>query len=349
MKKVKQAKAAARPRARRERNPGYKVVPVPAAISNTSKQLPTKLSFSKKGDGRITVSHREYIGEVLGSADFGVDNTIPINPGLGTTFPWLHHMAFQYESYRFKSLKFEYMPNIATNTPGRIYLFLDYDAADAAPVSKQGFLSNHRAVSGNAWSPLTLVSDQEDLHKLPQHTMRYGSLAPNLDIKTYDVANLFVASGGFVAPVVAGELYVDYVVEFITPQLNLLSEVEAVSAKLGSEAATTSKVKPLSDKLTITGGLPVKQLNSTQFTIGEAGDYLANVVATGTALLAPTLVTPSGVTMDTTVTNAASTLLEGLYRIKTRSPGEMVTVADGGSGTLTGLSIRLAPYLYSLG
>lgn len=331
--------------------PGYKLsAPVAVGMRN---QLPkSQFSMGKQSvDGRITVTHREYIGEVGGNSDWGVSGNYAVNPGVGTTFPWLHHMAFQYESYRFLSLKFEFCPSVPTTNPGRVMMFLDYDAADAAPVNKQSFLSNHGAVSGSVWAPLTVVADTKDLHKLPQHTMRYGNLAPNLDIKTYDVANLFVATGGTGPVADVGELYVDYVVEFITPQLNLKAEIEASSAKIGADPATVSKVNPLSNAMAVTGGLPVIQQSGTQFALKEPGEYLFDIIKTGTGLVESTVTAAAA--LDTAsinhVVNAAGSLSQQMYRVSTKNANQTVGINTSSDNSLTGLSIRIAPYLFSLG
>lgn len=347
--------AKGRKTAFRQRTPGYKNVRMeraPVALSVSSLNRPAFSRSVPSSDGKIVVSHREYINDVVGSDVFGgFTASFPVNPGMGNTFPWLHHMAFQYEAYRFRDLKFQFCPSLPSTTPGRVFMYLDYDAADAFPSTKQAFLSNHGAVSTSAWSPIEMKADAADLHKLPQHINRYGVLAANLDIKTYDVANLFVASQGLGAPlngVAIGELYVEYTVEFLTPQLNHQAELDSESKRILS-GGTVTKLAPFGSAPAITGGIPITvDLDSINFP--EPGEYLVNLKKVGTGLINTVLTSPGGTsfTLLDSVINGASTSALEQFRIKADGPNTEVLFNTAGDTSVTATATRIADCLYSL-
>jgi hypothetical protein len=170
------------------------------------------------GDGRVRVRHREYLADVAGSVAFAATG-FAINPGIATSFPWLSNIAVNFESYLFRALSFEYETQKSASTSGTIMMAVDFDAADAAPASKTALMTYHNAVRSAVWGECCYRSDMMDLRKFGvQRYVRSGALAANLDIKTYDVGNLFVATQGEADTSAIGELYVVYDVELITPQ-----------------------------------------------------------------------------------------------------------------------------------
>lgn len=358
MKKKNAAKAngaKGRKTAFKQRTPGYKNVRIeraPVALSVSSLNTPAQSRSMPSSDGKIVVTHREYINDVVGSDAFGdYIASYPVNPGMGATFPWLHHMAFQYEAYRFRELKFQFCPSIPSTTAGRVFMYLDYDAADAFPTTKQAFLSNHGAVSTSAWCPIEMKADSPDLHKLPQHINRYGVLPANLDVKTYDVANLFVASQGIGAAldgVSIGELYVEYTVEFFTPQLNHQAELDSESKRILS-GGTVTKAAPFGSAPAIIGGVPLTvDANSVHFS--EPGEYLFNLKKVGTGLINTVLTTPGGTSfqlLDSVINGAATSALEQ-WRIKADGPNTEILFDASGDTTVTATATRIADYLYSL-
>lgn len=80
-----------------------------------------------------TIRHRELIATVEGSTFEAY--TKEINPGLQSFTPWLSPIASNYESYKIKSMSFEFIPQVSTNTDGCIYMAIDYDAADKTAIT----------------------------------------------------------------------------------------------------------------------------------------------------------------------------------------------------------------------
>jgi hypothetical protein len=205
---------------------------------------------------------------------------------MAATFAWLSSLAQNYESYRFNSLAFVIETQCPTSTAGSIQMAMDFDAADSSPVTKQALMSYHDAVRSPAWGDCRFVADKQDLVKFgSQRFIRSTSLSANQDIKTYDVGNLWVATSGG-AGVVAGELYVEYDVELMTPQTGGssggLSKV--------SSGGTVSKTAIFGTAATYVGSLVTA--TASTLTFANAGHYVINVnpVGTGSGLIP----TPSG-------------------------------------------------------
>lgn len=217
-KKAGTARTSAKRQQPKKKNKGKEsMVSAPVATSRRVGTRSAKIMQGSKGD--IRVSHTEFVKDILGSAAFTA-TSFPINPGQGQLFPWLSSIAQRYESYRFNSLCFELNTVSSTATTGTVMLTVDFDAADAAPTSKVQAMSYRSSVRDAPWKDLSQRLLPEDLHRLPMNFVRTTTaLAGNLDIKTYDIGNLFVITQGQASAAAVSELYVTYDVSLITPQL----------------------------------------------------------------------------------------------------------------------------------
>jgi hypothetical protein len=221
------------------------------------------------GDGRVTVRHREYLMDINGSVNYNV-TTVPINPGLATTFGWLNVIAGQFESYKFRNLCFEYETQKSASTNGTLMMTIDFDAADAAPASKLQLMNTHNAVRSSVWNECQYRADGPDLLKFGvQRYIRNSALAANLDIKTYDVGTLFIATQGCADTTAVGELYVTYDVELITPQVGQAQNTFGDSAYITGGAAAPSTyltgASVVGTSITVSG---------KTYTFGAPGQYL---------------------------------------------------------------------------
>jgi hypothetical protein len=114
----------------------------------------------------------------------------------------------------------------------------DYDAADPAPTTEQQ-ASAYRDVEEEApWIPefcceLNVPAMHPDGRR---KFVRTGALQPNLDIKTYDVGNLFVATTDGTA-VNWGKLWIEYDVSLFVPQLG--NQVPGVGTLINVTGAGT--------------------------------------------------------------------------------------------------------------
>lgn len=161
---------------------------------------------STKGDGSIRVRHREFIRDIAGSIDFSCI-TLPINPGIAAVFEWLNTIANNYESYVAVKISFEFETMKSTATNGSLLMAVDYNGADPIPTSKAFLMSFNHAVRSPVWSECIYDCRISEMRKIgPDRYIRNAALAANLDIKTYDIGQLFVATQGCADTSVIGEL-----------------------------------------------------------------------------------------------------------------------------------------------
>lgn len=202
----------------------FKQTQAPVAKGTRYSRRPYKMQM--RGEN-VIIKHTEYIGDITSpNPSFNV-TAFSINPGIQGTFPWLANIAPNYESYKFHKLEFEYKPMCPTNTAGVVSMAVDYDAADQNPTSKIVMKNYESTVSSSVWDSCLFRSKSSNLLKFGvQRYTRTAPLAANLDIKTYDVGRLFVATSN--TPTIAtpcGELYCHYEIELFTPQLGQTSAV----------------------------------------------------------------------------------------------------------------------------
>ncbi len=194
-------------------SPTSQIAPVQA--SRVRQVGKPKIQYLPKGDCKI--HHREYVTDVSGSVAFAI-SSFRINPGLAT-FPWLRQIAPNWESYCFKRLKFVFETQSATSKTGTGILTVDYDSNDAAPTDKTQAMAYRGAVRGAPWQDFAFVAESEDLSKRSSYFVRSGNLAGNQDINLYDVGQLNVCTQGQADGSLIGELYVEYDIHLMTPQL----------------------------------------------------------------------------------------------------------------------------------
>jgi hypothetical protein len=126
-----------------------------------------------------------------------------------------------------------------------------------------------------------VVCDASDLVKFgTQRFVRTSALAANLDLKTYDVGNLWIASSGG-AGVVAGELYVSYEIELMTPQT--AASGSSLSTTVMTGASSISKTAIFGAAPTFVGGLLTGSVTNT-LVFPIVGHYLVNLALTADGL-----------------------------------------------------------------
>jgi hypothetical protein len=236
-----------------------------------------EITSTRRGrDLVVVVKHREFIGDVNGSEDFFLSQ-FAVNPGLAETFPWLNEVAQNFESYHFRYLRFQYQPQAPTTAPGTVMLAIDYDAADTAPTEKIELMSLVGAVRCAVWSEIEQRSTADDLKKMaPRLYVRTTNLASNLDIKTYDVGNLFIATVGATA-ITVGELYVEYEVELTSPTWEgQVDEAASWSSTWATGEGGTSPMDltPFNGTRNVKGSLPMSTLDSDKLVFGVVGTFM---------------------------------------------------------------------------
>lgn len=280
-------------------------LPKPKKASNKMKQVNKQVSaptakgkvrtspapiFNRMPNGDVLIVHREFVSDIFSSQDFITVN-FPVNPGLTRSFPWLSVVAFAYESYIFERLEYRFETSSPTSTPGYVILTLDYDPDDPAPATKQQAMAYRRSVRSPPWSSSDHSSIREDLNKRKSYFLRRGAVGG--DSQTYDVGTFYVGTGGQgVDDTVIGELYVEYSVRLMTPQLGDLSIGLSLYAYFHHDAGVP---QAFSNK---GGNLPgtIIYSGSDDYTLSISTPWqgVMSIYLEGTGLSAGTLFTPSG-------------------------------------------------------
>jgi len=255
---------------------------------------------SRSGVDRTRIIHRELIGSVIGTTNYSVvaGNTFSINPGLPGTFPWLSTQALGWEKYKFNYLRLCYYTRTGSNTPGSVILTPDYDAADAAPVNEQIASAYHGTQEDVAWKDNCMIFDQKILNS--DRFIRTGGLVANQDIKTYDIANLFVGTLDGTA-VNWGKLWIEYDVTLINQQLN--SSGASGSGVLVGGGITFASATPFGTIPVTTGSynLAAASTNVVTFSgLSVNSEYMITAYSLGTVISAYSFTGLTGVTSKST-------------------------------------------------
>lgn len=265
-----------------------------------SKISPVVPSFENGGSGSIRIAHREYIQDILSSGVF-VPLAFPINPAIGTTFPWLSRIAAQFEQYRINGMVFEFKSGSSdalnsTNTAlGYVVGAVEYNVLSQGYTSK---LQMENALFCSSTKPslsmITAVECAPGQTPLPLLYTRLGyeSLTAS-DMRLYDLGTYTIATIGQQATGSnLGELWVSYDVSlyktrFANPGLSIptwsvtFNNVNNARCLIGSP---TVKTNTIGVNVTNTFDVPSTNCISTfTFPPGLSGTYLFNWELMGSA------------------------------------------------------------------
>lgn len=138
-----------------------------------------------------------------------------INPGLASSFPWLSGHAELYDKYRFRKLRFRWIPILSATTSGNVILGFDYDPYDGVPNNSTTMCALSYYSSGSIWDEIVLDIPCKD------NIWRFTRGGPvGGDVKTYDFGTLYGSVDGTVAGSV-GFIQVDYEIEFAHKNVGL--------------------------------------------------------------------------------------------------------------------------------
>ena len=193
---------------------------------------PTVMTGSMKRDetGALTITNREYIKDIYGPNNTNfTDDSLPINPGLQNSFPWLSQVAANYAEYELIQCVMEYrtLVDASNNTDGvngEIILTTQYNVSAPDFSDKTSMLQNYGSQSGKATESHShgIECDPKknpgDGHKY----IRTSPVQPGEDLKTYDHAKFELALNNVPATYqnqVLGELWIYYTVRLHKPRL----------------------------------------------------------------------------------------------------------------------------------
>lgn len=303
-------------------NGSTRAAPVSIATKRTSSSPVMKTTPSG-----VMITHRSYLQPITNWGTFRAD-PIPCNPGLAGSFPWLAKLARRYEQYRFVKLKYEFRSVVASSQSGIVMLSFDFDAADAGPTSKADQAQTVPNTETNVWMNNELAVRTDSTWRF----VRAGTLLPNLDVKTYDLGNMWFSSN-YGNNAVGGELYVEYAVEFRRP-----TDGPESCGTLSTN--TTSFTAPFTGNTTITGAafpFAKSTVFANDLVVVAGGDYSISFVVTGSSIVGgptyPTISSNSGTSqIDDLVISNAGSKSHALYKVRCET-GDIISWPSAGTGT----------------
>jgi len=183
-------------------------------------------------DGCVTIRHKEYVMDVVsaasnGTSPFNIVATLPINPGLPSTFPWLSTLADSFTEYQLSGLVFYFKSTSGalstTQALGEVIMAANYNVLAPVFTTKAQMLnevfSTSKVPSEDAIMPIECEPGQTPISQM---YVRSGAVPTGQDARFYDWGSFTIATQGQTngnANVTLGELWVSYQVDFFKPQL----------------------------------------------------------------------------------------------------------------------------------
>jgi hypothetical protein len=324
-------------------------------------------AMHKQGQS-ITVRHREYICEIIGTTAFTVFNTFPLNPGLSGSFPWLARVANCYQEYRVKGMVYHYIPTSgnavsATNSAlGSVMIQTSYRSTDTAPTSKVEVLNEY-------WASETVPS-QELVHPIEcdgnenpfkVQYVRSGTVPTGDSQLMYDLGTTYVCTSGMQGSNVVGDLWVTYEVELKKPLMS--SNVTSTTGLLYGISLSTDASNLFTGMTYAIGNLTVTATANTitfpQGLFGQFNVYIeveattsfttqtwANTFPTATNLVAAPI-NASAVSLTRITNSAACTLNRACYKFACiKADASTVGTAVIPTPTFTGAILRTYMEVY---
>lgn len=287
--------------ATRKRKKGKRGRRRPRASLTSNRTLPVRTTRAPVSTGQVVKSsaplqsirfrHREFITDVVTLAvpvSWEYTQSIAINPGLESSCPWLARLGVAFEKYRFHDLRFHYVPTCPSTFSGYVLMAPDYDSKDDNSLLTKGdLLAFGDSGRASIWQSFTVHCTHKNYAHPVERYLRHNAITGAHDIKTYDVCNLEVRVGGTgQVSYSVGEIWIEYDVELITPQLNH-DQVDSVNA----EFTPTANDNPFQGAdfqnntlgYVVTGSTPLLK-NRFEIDRFEGGKQLINMLVTGTGL-----------------------------------------------------------------
>jgi len=193
------------------------------------------------------ISHREFIQDItaVGSTTF-TNISIPINPGLRGSFPWLSNVSRGYSSYRVLGMVYEFKSTssdyVTGGAMGSVIMGTDYDVSDPAWTSK---LEMENAQYSNSAKPsedqLHPIECDPRLSSIDVFDVRHVDIPSGKDGRFYDLGNFQIATVGLpTSSGNIGELWVSYEIALFKPILNDTAGALFDHFDLGTSVSTSA-------------------------------------------------------------------------------------------------------------
>jgi hypothetical protein len=157
--KLKQGKVAPRPRRAPALYPSALVPGGPSgfdmpgtaygAVMGGKKILPIT---SGMGRSMIVANYEQIVtaSSLVGTGGYNIGGLV-MNAGISAQWPWLGSIANNFQKFKFKFLRFIFVPQTPTTTPGSVFFYWANDPRDTAPANLAQVTASESAVVGNAW------------------------------------------------------------------------------------------------------------------------------------------------------------------------------------------------------
>lgn len=316
----------------------------PAAMSRVfTKQNP---HITSGGDGIYTIRHRELVGVVSSSVNWTQQIKLGINPANPDLFLWLSGIATRYIKYRFRKLRFEYIPRCATSDKGSIEMAVDYNAANGDPASELVLAAYPLYSDGVSWQESTCETDCKLMNEGMEWKLVRTSQPAFSQIVNFDGGNFFLYTNGGAAQT-EGKLFVSYEVDFKGAALpaNPLVTAEILAA------VSPTRLQPFGQAPNNLGSNyitydPLSGVNV--LTLPYAGVYIYAMSVVGTVIIGGISTTAVGAN-DTVHVPISTTIDAGALNAK--SYGYIQALKDGAqvgityinAGTISAAAMILSP------
>jgi hypothetical protein len=202
--------------------------------SNTLLTAMDRLPSFKNTNSGTRITHREYLFDVITSdVKGGFKNTsIPIQPALSTSFPWLAASAENYQEYQLNGVVYEFKSNSydalsSTNTAsGTVVMATNYNVLE--PEYPNKFQMEQSQFCSSCKPSVDLMHPIEcNKVETPSHVLytRSGPITTG-DARLYDWGKFQIATVGMQgASTNIGELWVTYDITLLKPRLSGTTDV----------------------------------------------------------------------------------------------------------------------------
>lgn len=232
----------------------------------------------------VIVRHQEFIADVPSSIPFALA-TLPLNPGMSQTFPWLSRLAQNFEEWLPRGIVFEYRTTssdtlLAANPAlGSIVLATQYNSVSPTFVTKQQMENYQGSISCKpSVSMLHQVECKRSQTVMDELYIRSGPPPPDADLRLYDLGKTSVATvGSQTTGNLVGELWVSYEVELRKPKIP--DDPQVLAAHFQLSAAAIAGDSP-ARMFGTTAGIAGQTLPTVGSTMQEA--RVGNLTASGT-------------------------------------------------------------------
>lgn len=252
----------------------------------------------------VIVRHREFIADVPSAINFA-SLTLPLNPGLQTTFPWLSKVAQCFEEWLPRGIVVQYQTTssdtlIAANPAlGSVVIATQYNSANPDFTNKSQMENYDKSVSCKpSRSMMHQVETARRQTVMDEMYIRTGPAPAGTDIRMYDLGKTQIASVGSQTDGSAiGEVWISYEIELRKPKIPtdpivaaahfILNPTvltgETCAAPFGSTSVAPNITSPTSGSTMPNARLTgAAAFGTISFGVGASGLYLITTQIKGT-------------------------------------------------------------------